>query len=249
MPSKRSMRQPGIYISLAVITLVLIGADLLYFNSLGEPRREIQTQQAAQETPQTTTSETQPAAECNYNSEVAPVEDYRQFITFSDPMKGNAESSVTVIEFFDPNCGHCRIFHPSMKKIMEANGEKAQFYIRPFVLNPRSQSLTQVEALYAAAEEGKYFEMLDAQFAQAQAGGLSLQQLKTIAKEIGMNGERMEQQVVTGRYREQILKLRQQIVDAGIHSVPTVMINGRVIASSSRTPECIAQFIDEAAKS
>lgn len=247
MSSKRSMRQPGIYASLAVITLILVGADLLYFNSLGEPQRV--TRPEAQAAPEAVATNANPAAECVFNAEVAPVEDYRQFVTFSDPMKGDAGSSVTVIEFFDPNCGHCRIFHPSMKKIMEANGEKAQFYIRPFVLNPRSQSMPQVEALYAAAEEGKYFEMLDQQFAQAQAGGLSLQQLKAIADDIGMNGDRMVQQIVTGRYREQILQLRQQIVDAGIHSVPSVMVNGRVIDSASRTPECIEHFIDEAAKS
>lgn len=244
MPFMKKMRQSSVYGILAVLAVVLIGADIIYFNSLGAPQ-EVQAQPVAEVSPEPENA--QPTeGECVYNPEIEPVDNYTEMISFSDPMKGRPDAPVTVIEFFDPNCGHCRIFHPTMKKIIAENEAKAQFFIRPFVLNPQTLSMVQVEALYAAAQEGKYFEMLDRQFARQQRGGLSLAQLKEIATEIGMDPNVMEQRIRSGMYRQMVLQLRQQIIDAGINSVPTVMVNGRVIATQSRTEACIEKFINDA---
>src|SRR5690606_32768031 len=99
-----------------------------------------------------------------YDASKSRVENYEDFVSFGDPSAGDPNSDVIVIEFFDPNCPHCKTLHPLMKAAVDSLGSQARFVFRPFVLRP--SSLMQIEALHIAAQQGKFFEMLDAQYAR-----------------------------------------------------------------------------------
>ena len=91
---------------LTVLILLLIGADVAYFNSLVPPEAVQTTQMQTAEQ----VAGTHPAGsgmECVYDPQKAAVEDLSTLIDESDPDTGNPDASVTVIEIFDPNCPHC----------------------------------------------------------------------------------------------------------------------------------------------
>ncbi len=184
---------------------------------------------------------------CSYDTSIAVYDDYRGLLDFTDPFRGASQASVTVIEFFDPNCPHCKALHPVMQRVIEEHGDVAQFVLEPFPVF--RYSFPQILALRVAAQENKFFEMLNEQFARQQAGsGLTLDQLKDIAREIGMDAEEMETQMRSENLQQQVIEDYQMIAsEAGISSVPTVMINGRIVAAQSRTPRCLSMLIEEAA--
>ncbi len=233
-----SMKKPvSIYAGLAVLTIVLAGADLIYFRSL--PERAI----ASNETPAVPAGDAQD--QCIYSPEHQPVSDWQDFVTFSDPVRGNPEAPVTVITFFDPNCPHCKTLHPIVERVIESHGDQARFIFKPFPL--WQHSVIQVQALYAAAQEGKFFEMMDRQFELQRQQGLSFDLLKEIAVDIGMDAEAMEARIGAGLYNGMINSVRERGIEAGIRGMPTVLINGKFVAGVSRSEPCLGELIEQEA--
>ncbi len=188
-----------------------------------------------------------PADECAFTKEIPEVQDYMKLVTMTDPYRGNMDAKVTVIEYFDPNCPHCKSLHPIMKDVVAATGKSARFFMIPFVLWP--YSVPQAEALFVAAQDGKYFEMLDAQYANQKAGGLSLDELTALAKDIGLDPVQFKVRMEKAQNRPGILARRQQISDLGVRGTPAVMINGKFVDGGSKSLTCITELIKkEAAK-
>jgi protein-disulfide isomerase/uncharacterized membrane protein len=231
--------------TLSVLVVLLAGADFFYFNSLevadapapvlwdGEPRSAAIV-------------DDDQAADCGYDPEKQPVQGYASLVTSMDPYKGSPDAPVTVIEYFDPNCPHCATAFPVLEELAETHGDKAWIVYKPFVL--WQHSLAQSEALYAAAQEGKFFEMMELQFANQQPStGFSIDQLRAFADHIGMNPNLLAQRIESGIYRNILGQTRQRGIEAGVNSVPAILINGRFVTSESRTVACLGRLVDEAA--
>ena len=183
--------------------------------------------------------------ECGFSPFISRASAYRQLVSQNDPSIGDFDAPVTVVEYFDPNCSHCKALHPIMKRVIERYRDHARFFMIPFVLWPHS--LPQIEALYIAAARGKYHEMLDAQFSAQKPGGLSVQEISDIADETGLDPEWMKTRLAEGRHQTEIINRRNQIRGLGVTGTPTIMINGRFITdSSSKTAACIGQLIERA---
>ncbi len=241
------------YMGAAVVLLaVLIGADFAYFNSI-----ETTQHASADEVDETLRSASQREAsgaivsasgECSYDPEKPRVRNYSELVSFVDPTLGDAGAPVTVIEYFDPNCPHCATIHPIMMEVMRAKSEKAFFVFKPFFL--WSHSIAQSEALYAAAQEGKFFQMLEHQYAiQRPQTGLGEPQLRGIAEEIGMDPDELIKSIERGLYRRTLVEQKEKGVEAGVNSTPAVLINGRFVDATSKTVDCLKVLIDHAAQS
>lgn len=233
---------------LALVLITLVGADFAYFDSV-----DIAGPDIAMDDPALAVSENYPGdpsmtgGECLYDPEKATVEDASRLVTLFDPAKGNPNASVTVVEYFDPNCPHCKTMHPIVERVADTHADKAHFVFKPFVLWPHS--IAQSEALYAAAQEGKFFEMLNYQYAiQQPQTGLSLEQLRAIAQEIGMNTDVLMQRLESGIYRRTLSQQKDIAIEAGVTGTPAVLINGRFVDGQSRTVECLQELIDQASE-
>ncbi len=227
--------------ALAAATVVVGAADVAYFSSL--PPAPVAEQAAVSASPPAVPTGDPAVGDCFYDTDLPTVENYRDLVSFSDPSLGNPDASVTVIEFFDPNCPHCATLHPIMMRAVAEHGDKAWFVWRPFVLWQRS--MAQIEAMYFAAQDNKFFEMMEAQFARQRQDGIGIDELGEIAAEIGLDGELMKTRLRSGLYRSIIIRQRETGVEAGIRSVPAVMINGRYV--KTKTAECIGSLIEAAA--
>jgi len=228
---------------LVILAAVLVGADFAYFNSLGDPNTaEAAPAQTVAGDRGSAASGSSGDAACQLDPAKGPVSDWQSLVNMQDPMQGSAGADVTVIEYFDPNCPHCKDFHEAMKPIVEEYQDEVHFVYKPFPL--RSTSLPEVEALYAAAQQGKFFEMLDAQFARQSRGGISEQDLRAIAPEIGMKADVLMTKVNQSKHRSYIVQQRQRAIEMGVNSTPTVLVNGHFVRS--RSPECMRQFIERA---
>lgn len=233
MTSRLFKRDLTVYVYLVALTAVLVGADLTYFNTL--PSATGQGGQADRGS----TSE----AVCELDTDAEPVPDNgASLINFQDVTMGPSDASVTIIEYFDPNCPHCKTFHETMKQLVSEYEEEVQFVFKPFPLG--RGSLPEIQALYVANQEGKFSEMLDAQYARQSRSGISKQDLRAIASEIGMNPDVLLSRIEQGKYRQKVVAQYKKAIDIGVESTPTVLVNGHFV--QSRSSECMEMFIQRA---
>ncbi len=231
-----------LYKILAGVAVVLIGADLLYFNNLAVEAPPTATAAATTAAAAGGAGAVDPADACQIDDRMPALSDYRSLLSSFDPVIGPEDAAVTVIEFFDPNCPSCQRTHPVMKEIIAKYQDSVRFHLIPFPL--RESSLPQIEALYVAKEQEKFFEMLDAQMAMQETRGLPVEQVRELAGILGLDVALLNNRWRSQLYRRVILEQREKISATGMSSVPSVLVNGQYVLQ--KTPECLSQFIDNA---
>ena len=225
------------YIIILVIGFLFAGIDYYYFNVLNKKSEKIEI------------SETEPKIEdsenfeCSFNEKKPYVKNYKDLISDIDIKYGNPNSDNVIIEIFDPNCTHCKKLHHEMKNIIKEFENDFFIVIKP---NPLwNHSLQQIQALYIAKDYGKFDEMLNEQFERQKPGkGLNLDQLKEIADLIGLDSDLMTKRIKKADFLNHIIQENQRVRKAGITSAPTLLLNGKTIASKSRNVDCIKELLN-----
>ena len=236
MSTRLVKRQISLFVYFVATAVVVAGADVVYFDA---GQNAASTSRTA-----STLSRTGGPPQCQLDTSKPPVGDNgASLINFQDITTGSSDAGVTIIEYFDPNCPHCKDFHrQTMKKLVAAHSEDVRFVFKPFAL--RRSSIPEIQALYVADQSGKFTEMLEGQYARQGRSGISTSDLRAIASEIGMDPEVLTNRIEKGAYRNQALQLRKRAVKIGVDSTPTVLVNGHFVRN--RSLKCLNTFIDRA---
>ena len=143
---------------------------------------------------------------------------------------GNADASVTVVEYFSMTCGHCGNFHrntfPEVKEKLIIPGV-IRFEIQPF---PLDQLALQAHALCRVLPNASYFKMVDVLLDQQERWVRDpepVAKLKQYAKFAGISSQDYDEIMNSRDYLEAIVELRQEAVgDHQIQSTPSFVVNG-----------------------
>ena len=99
------------------------------------------------------------------------------------PVAGNPDGDVTLVEFFDYRCGYCKRVYPTIKKLIEEDGN-IRFVFKEFpILGPASVYASR--AALASHGQGKYQEFHDA--LMAAKGSLTEDGVLRIADTVGLD--------------------------------------------------------------
>lgn len=246
-PTRSRRSAPGlkleyqIYGGLAVLLLLLGGADFVYFNSLSLPDGGgmTETMQVAADLPVD-------VSQCRFDPDKPYYSNFDRLVAEDDPIQGNREAPVTLVEFIDPNCPHCKTVHPVIKAIAAKYPDNLRIVYKPVALvGSATYSLEEVAALFLANEAGKFPEMLDLEFINQQNGGLSVTELTRFARQLGMDAAQFGKDLADGRFNGRVRGQKQLFDGLGLSGVPTVILEGRVIHTSSRSVGCLSHFIEQ----
>ncbi|MFC7473061.1 DsbA family protein [Dankookia sp. GCM10030260] len=80
--------------------------------------------------------------------------------TAGDPVKGNPQGAVTVVEFFDARCGYCKQMEPVVDQMLRRQKDVRLVLKDLPILGPNSVLASR--ALLAAQRQGRYAELHDA---------------------------------------------------------------------------------------
>jgi protein-disulfide isomerase len=78
----------------------------------------------------------------------------------ADPVKGNPQGAVTIVEFFDARCGYCKQLQPALDQLLRRQRDVRLVLKDLPILGPNSVLASR--ALLAAQRQGKYAELHDA---------------------------------------------------------------------------------------
>ena len=147
------------------------------------------------------------------------------------PSQGAADAPVVMIEYGDFRCSFCGKFarevEPQLeKKYVESGTLRMEW--RDFPYLGRS-SVDAALAARAAQAQGKFWEYHDLLY-ENQSGGFSEERLIELAREAGLDVERFEEDLASGRFERAVAEDFQEGREMGIAGTPTFVINGRVLA-------------------
>jgi predicted DsbA family dithiol-disulfide isomerase/Skp family chaperone for outer membrane proteins len=164
--------------------------------------------------------------------------------TQGHPSKGPANAPITIAEFSDFECPFCSGLLPTLKALEETYKDKIRIVYRQFPLNnihPRAQKAA--EASLCANEQGKFWQLHDAMFADQQR--LTVEDLKSKAAALSMNAETFGTCLDSGKHAAAV---RDSIVEgskAGVDGTPALFINGRFLAGNQPYAEIEKVIEDE----
>ena len=141
----------------------------------------------------------------------------------NSPYVGPKDAKITIVEFFDFNCGYCKRLAPALKEVIKNNSD-VRFIFKPVAfLAPTSQ--TAAKALLAAAESGKHYELYEALL--THNGQITDSVIDDKIKSVGLNLDAtkklMNSEKVNKNF-EEIISLSQKVE---VQGVPTLIINGK----------------------
>lgn len=158
-------------------------------------------------------------------------------VTTTDHLYGNPNAKVVVIEYSDTECPFCKLFQPTMQRIMndyKSSGNVAWVY-RHFPLPIHSKSPKEAEATECVNKLGgntKFWEYLGKIFEITPANNqLDPAQLPVIAKSIGIDVTAFNTCLDSGTMKSIVDKDMQSGSRAGLQGTPysIILVNKKVV--------------------
>lgn len=130
---------------------------------------------------------------------------------------------VTVVEFFDYNCGYCRRTLPDLIKLIENDRNiKVQFLEYPILA---AESTEASKVAIAVAKQGKYFEFHKAMFA---AGRASKETALKVAGDLGLDMARLQADMASPETAALIAKLSEIGKHMYVDGTPSFVVGDKI---------------------
>lgn len=156
-------------------------------------------------------------------------------LTFNNagaPTKGKENAPITLVEFSDFQCPYCQVTAPMLKQVADKFGDKVQIIYRQYPIpSLHPFAFKAAEASLCANEQGKFWELHDAMFADQKK--LAVSDIKATAKRLGLNDKKFAGCLDTGRFVEQVQNDQREAEKSGVTGTPAMFINGRYVEGGS----------------
>jgi protein-disulfide isomerase len=159
------------------------------------------------------------------------------------PIGGNANGSVTVVEFFDYRCGYCKQVTPTVKKLLQDDTTVRLVYKELPILGP--DSLTASKAALAARTQGKYEAFHAAMMVAVQP--VTEAQVFEIAARTGLDVPQLKADMEAPAVRAVIDRNYRLAQALGITGTPTFVI-GSELAVGAVDIGTLKQLVENARK-
>lgn len=165
----------------------------------------------------------------------------------NDWVKGNASSTITLIEYSDFQCPACAAYYPLIEDFISKDSDKFKFVYRHFPLSIHANAMHASKASEAAGIQGKFWEMHSLLFVNQNSWATSTTP-KTVfegyAKDLGLDLEKFSADYDLPEIAEKIDNSMKSGVKAGVNSTPSFFLNGKKV--SPQNYEQFKKLIDEA---
>ncbi len=140
------------------------------------------------------------------------------------PIAGNPDGDVTLIEYFDYNCGYCRKAYADVMTLLKEDKNLRVVFQEMPILSPSSKIMA--EYAMAAHEQGKYFEMHQA--LMDYRGGQGDEAYIKLATDLGLDIEKLKADAKSASISASIDKSSSMAKDLGIRGTPGFVIGNEI---------------------
>jgi len=172
------------------------------------------------------------------------IHDHRQalFADQASPVEGNAQGKVTIVEFFDYRCVHCRSVASTIDQILNSNKSVRVVYKNFPVLG--EPSVLAARAAVAAQQQGGWPKLHRAML--AFSGDFTLDALLALASSVGLDSAKLKTDMMSSE-TDRALQANLTLAAAlGLDATPSFVIGDRVIRGAL-SADAFQTLVDEEA--
>lgn len=158
----------------------------------------------------------------------------------NSPAKGPVNAAVTLTVFSDFQCPYCSRLVPFIDEVAANNPATVRVVFKQFPLRMHNMALPAALASLAAREQGKFWPLHDALFANFNQ--LSEEKIRALAREAGLDMVRFERDRASQALRDEVQRDLAMGQQAGVQGTPTVFFNGKLLRE--RTAAGVQALID-----
>lgn len=160
-----------------------------------------------------------------YNARLT-LEPVRQRVDASGPARGPATAPVTIVEFADFQCPYCGRMAPVLQQLLAKYPQQVRLVYREFPLDDiHPHAMHAAVSGVCAAEQGKFWELHDALFANQAALGDG-EVMKT-AEQVGVKLQPFATCLLSAKPYEAVRADVKAGEQAGVTGTPGIFVNGR----------------------
>ncbi|MCD6035318.1 MAG: bdbD 1 [Rickettsiales bacterium] len=160
----------------------------------------------------------------------------------SIPVAGNPKGDVTIVEFFDYNCGYCKRVVPTLAKILEED-KNVKLVLHEFpILSPASEVAAKASIAVYKLDKTKHFQFHKDMMA---AGQKTEDVLLEDAAKLGIDKAKMKELMASAEVQKVVDASRELGQSIGVRGTPAFVINGKLIPGAIGE-EDFKQLIKEA---
>lgn len=137
-----------------------------------------------------------------------------------DPVIGNPKGKITVVEFYDYQCGHCVSMADTMAAVIKAN-PNVRFVFKDFPIRGTMSNLA-ARAAVAANMQGKYYPFAHALLTTSSP--LSQAVIMNIAKQAGLNVARLQKDMNSAAVLNLLRNNYHLAQELGINGTPAFVV-------------------------
>lgn len=158
------------------------------------------------------------------------------------PSKGPADARVSIVEFVDYECPHCRMAQGLLHQVLHAYVRQVKLSFKHFPLSGHTNARLAADAAAAAQKQDKFWPYNEKLWDKAD--NLTPAVLEEIAKAVGLDVARWRTDMKSDEIKSRVSQDKADGVALGINSTPAIYINGRKY-TDRHDIESISDWIDE----
>ncbi|MEZ4742709.1 MAG: thioredoxin domain-containing protein [Bdellovibrionota bacterium] len=143
------------------------------------------------------------------------------------PTKGSDKAKLTLVEFADYQCPHCKKASSVVKNVMKKYGNKVKLVYLDFPINPSGISRQVAVGGVCADQQKKYWEYHYMAFEKQNE--LTKESPEKFAKDLGLEIQKFKECLASNEAKEKVAKSEVEGRRVGVQGTPTFFLNGRKI--------------------
>ncbi len=178
----------------------------------------------------------------HYNDRFGPdVYQYKNIDVRDAPVRGDPGAPVTIVEFSDFQCPHCKHLQPVLKELEDEYPQVKVYFKNYPITRAHPYAQLAAQAALAAGKQGKFWQFHDKLFGGDQDKE-SMADLERYARELKLDLPRWKKDI--DGFADRVARDRSDGERAGVDATPTLYINGRKFHGAP-TYEELKDWIEE----
>ncbi|MBR1372970.1 DsbA family protein [bacterium] len=148
----------------------------------------------------------------------------------NSPFVGPKDAKITIVEFFDFNCGYCKRLAPELMKVIKANKD-VKFVFKPVTF---LGSIQTAKAALAANKQGKFIEVYEAFL--THNGQINAQVIDEVLEKAGLDVAETKKIMESDEIKKALADISELSRKVEVRGVPTLIINGEALQAIEQGP-------------